>query len=238
MQSNQPRRIAILSLAYTATLVLQVGSRLLSDRDQDTVEAIYAAISSHFVWHAVYSLSVMAAAVLLVAVVANWNRWRETRPTLLDRIAFWIVLAAGTCWLVGGLTTMLQTLAAPAIMAGNLAPLSPAGLEEVRALFGKLGMSLSGTAILLVGAGNPAVRPGRHRHVAGRGGIGCGRSRNLVGGSAFPPPSGNTLFGLVCRRRPDSAPVWPFRPQARLTTGYRPHSFRSSSMVRSGPFSP
>lgn len=159
MQSSQPRRIAILSLAYTATLVLQVGSRLLSERDQDTVEAIYAAISSHFVWHAVFSLSVMAAAVLLVAVVANWNRWRETSPTLLGRIAFWIVLAAGTCWLVGGLTTMLQTLAAPAIMAGNLAPLSPAGMEEVRAIFGKFGMSLAGVAILLVGAGTRLAGP-------------------------------------------------------------------------------
>lgn len=153
MQSSHPRRIAILSLAHAATLVLQVGSRLLSARDQDTVEAIYAAISSHFVWHAVYSLSVMAAAVLLVAVVANWRRWRETQPALLGRVAFWIVLAAGTCWLVGGLTTMLQTLAAPAIMAGNLAPLSPAGLEEVRAVFGKLGMLLAGAAILLVGTG-------------------------------------------------------------------------------------
>ncbi len=159
MQSSQPRRIAILSLAYAATLVLQVGSRLLSARDQDTVEAIYAAIASHFVWHAVYSLSVMAAAVLLVAIVANWRRWRETQPALLGRVAFWIVLAAGACWLVGGLATMFQTLAAPAIMAGNLAPLSPAGLEEVRAVFGKLGMSLAGAAILLVGAGTRLAGP-------------------------------------------------------------------------------
>lgn len=159
MQSSQPRRIALLSLAYAGILALQVGSRLLSGRDQDTVEAMYVAISSHFVWHAVFSLSVMAAAVLLVAVVANWNRWRETRPALLNRIAFWIVLAAGTCWLVGGLTTILQTLAAPAIMAGNLAPLSPAGLEEARALFGKFGMSLAGAAILLVGAGTRLAGP-------------------------------------------------------------------------------
>ena len=159
MQSSQSRRIAILSLAYTATLVLQVGSRLLSDRDQDTVKAIYAAIASHFVWHAVYSLSVMAAAVLLVAVVANWRRWRETQPALLGRVAFWIALAAGTCWLFGGLASVLQTLAAPTGMAGNPGPLSPAGLEEVRAVFGKLGMSLAGAAILLVGAGTRLAGP-------------------------------------------------------------------------------
>ena len=159
MQSSQSRRIAILSLAYATTLVLQVGSRLLSDRDQDTVEAIYAAISSHFVWHAVYSLTVMATAVLLVAVVANWRRWRETQPALLGRVAFWIALAAGACWLFGGLASVLQTLVAPTGMESNLGPLSPAGLEEARAVFGKLGMSLTGLAILLVGAGSRLAGP-------------------------------------------------------------------------------
>ena len=159
MQPNQPRRIATLSHTYAATLVLQVGSRFLSDRDQGTVEAIYAAVSSQAAWHAVYSLSVTAAAVLLVAVVANWNRWQATRPTLLGQISFWIVLAAGTCWLVSGLTAMLQTLAAPAIMVGDLGSLSPAGLEEIRAVFGKLGMSMGGAAILLIGVGTRLAGP-------------------------------------------------------------------------------
>lgn len=159
MHPSQPRRIALLSFAYTAMLALQVVSRLLSSRDQDTVEAMYAAIAAQATWHAVYSLSVMTAAVLLVAAVANWSRWRATQPALLGRMAFWIALAAGVCWLVGGLTAVLQTLAAPTGMAGNLGPLSPAGLEEARAIFGKLGMSLAGAAILLVGAGTRLAGP-------------------------------------------------------------------------------
>lgn len=159
MQPSQPRRIALLSIAYTAILALQVGSRLLSSRDQDTVEAIYAAIAAQATWHAVYSLSVIAAAVLLVAVVANWRQWGAIQPALLGRMAFWIALAAGVCWLIGGLAAVLQTWAAPTGMAGNLGPLSPAGLEEARAVFGKLGMSLAGAAILLVGAGTRLAGP-------------------------------------------------------------------------------
>ena len=46
MQPSHPRRIALLSLAYASTLALQVGSRLLSGRDRDTVEAMYAAIAA------------------------------------------------------------------------------------------------------------------------------------------------------------------------------------------------
>ena len=159
MQSSHPRRIALLSLAYAATLALQVGSRLLSGRDRDTVEAMYAAIASQATWHAVYSLSVMAAAVLLVAVIANWSRWRATQPALLGRMAFWLALAAGVCWLIGGLAAVLQTWAAPMVMAGNPGPLSPAGLEEVRAIFGKLGLSLAGAAILFLGAGTRLAGP-------------------------------------------------------------------------------
>ena len=159
MQPGQPRRIALLGFAYAAILALQVGSRLLSGRDQDTVEAMYAAIAAQATWHAVYSLSVMVAAVLLVAVVANWSRWQETQPVLLGRIAFWIALAAGACWLLGGLAAVLQTWTAPTVMAGNLGPLPSAGLEEARAIAGKLGMSLSGVAILLIGTGTRLAGP-------------------------------------------------------------------------------
>ncbi|MCY3658303.1 MAG: hypothetical protein OXG36_04680 [Caldilineaceae bacterium] len=159
MPPGQPRRIALLSFAYAAVLALQVGSRLLSGRDQDTVEAMYAAIAAQTTWHAVYALSVMAPAVLLVAVVANWNRWRATQPALLGRMAFWIALAGGVCWLVGGLAAVLQTWAALTRMTGNLGPLSPADLEEARAVCGKLGMSLAGAAILLVGAGTRLAGP-------------------------------------------------------------------------------
>ncbi len=153
MHPSQPRRIALLSFAYVAILALQVGSRVLSNRDQDTVEAMHAAIAAHTTWHAVYALSVMAAAVLLVAVVANWSRWRAAQPALLGRLAFWIAWAAGVCWLVGGLAAVFQTWAPPTGMTGNLGPLSPVDLEEVRAVSSKLGMSLAGATILLIGAG-------------------------------------------------------------------------------------
>ena len=159
MQPSQPRQIALLSFAYAATLALQVGSRLLSGRDQDTVEAMYAAITTQTTWHAVYALSVMVGAVLLVAVIANWSRWRATQPALLGQMAFWIALAAGVCWLVGGLTAVLQTVAAPTGMTGNLGPLSPVDLEEARGVSGKLGMSLAGAAILLIGAGSRLAGP-------------------------------------------------------------------------------
>ena len=159
MQPSQPRRIALLSFAYAAILILQVGARLLSSRDQDTMEAMYAAIAAQATWHAVYALSVMTAAVLLVAVVASWSRWRETQPALLGRMAFWLALAAGICWLVGGLAAGLQTLAAPTGMAGNPGPLSSTGLEEIRAVFGKLGMSLAGATILIVGVGTRLAGP-------------------------------------------------------------------------------
>jgi hypothetical protein len=158
MQPSQPRRIAFLSLAYAASLALQVGSRLLSGRDQDTVEAMYAAIAVQAAWHTVYALSVMAAAVLLVAVFANWSRWR-TQLALLGRMAFWLALAAGVCWLVGGLAAMFKTWAAPTSVAGGPDPLSPVGLEEARAVFSKFGMSLAGAAILLVGAGTRLAGP-------------------------------------------------------------------------------
>lgn len=159
MQPSQPRRIALLSFTYAAILALMVSSRLLSGRDQDTVEAMYASIAAQAAWHAVYSLSVMVGAVLLVAVVANWSRWRETQPALLGRMAFWIALAAGVCWLLGGVAAVLQTWVA--LMAGvdKLGPLSPAGLEEVRAVVGKFGMSLAGVAILFVGTGTRLTGP-------------------------------------------------------------------------------
>ncbi len=160
MQPSQPRQIALLSFAYAAILALMASSRLLSGRDQDTVEAMYASIAAQAAWHAVYSLSVMVGAVLLVAVVANWSRWRKTQPALLGRMAFWIALAAGVCWLLGGLAAVLQTWAAlTTAIVDNLGPLSPAGLEEVRAVVGKFGMSLAGVAILLVGAGTRLAGP-------------------------------------------------------------------------------
>ena len=152
MQATRPRRIALLSFAYCAVLVLQVGSRLLSGRDQDTVEAVYAAIADQAAWHALYALSVTTTALLLVAVITSWSRWHATRHALLGWIAHWLSLAAGTCWLVGGLAAMLQTAAGPTVLAGDLAPLTPAGLEETRAISSKLGMSLAGAAILMVGA--------------------------------------------------------------------------------------
>lgn len=152
MQATRPRRIALLSFVYCAALALQVGSRLLSGRDQDTVEAVYAAIADQAAWHALYALCVTAAAILLVAVVANWSRWQAARHALLGKIALWISLAAGTCWLVGGLAAMLQTVAGSAVLAGDLAPLTPSGLEEARAILSKFGMSLAGVAILFVGA--------------------------------------------------------------------------------------
>ena len=74
-------------------------------------------------------------------------------------MAFWIALAASICWLAGGLTAVLQTLTAPTGMAGNPGPLSPTGLEEARAIFGRLGLSLAGAAILLVGAGTRLAGP-------------------------------------------------------------------------------
>lgn len=159
MQPSQPRRIALLSIAYAAILALQVGSRLLSGRDQDTVEAMYVAIATQTTWHAVYALSVMAAAVLLVAVVANWSRWRATQPAQLGQMAFWTALAAGVCWLLGGLAAVLQTWVALTAVVDNLGPLSPAGLEEVRAVSSTLGMSLAGAAILFIGAGTRLTGP-------------------------------------------------------------------------------
>ena len=152
MQATRPRRIALLSFAYCAALALQVGSRLLSGRDQDTVETVYAAIADQAAWHALYALCVMAAAILLVAVITSWSRWQATRHALLGRIALWISLAAGACWLVGGLAAMLQTTAGSAVLAGDLAPLTPSGLEEARAILSKFGMSQAGVAILFVGA--------------------------------------------------------------------------------------
>ena len=152
MQATRPRRIALLSFAYCVALVLQVGSRLLSGRDQDTVEAVYAAIADQAAWHALYALCVMAAALLLVAVITSWCRWHATRHALLGRIALWISLAAGACWLVGGLAAMFQTVTGSTALAGDLAPLTPAGLEEARAVSSKLGMSLTGVTILMVGA--------------------------------------------------------------------------------------
>lgn len=151
MQPNQPRRIALLSFAYCAALALQVGSRLLSGRDQDTVEAVYAAIAEQAAWHTLYALCVIAAAILLVAVFVSWSRWHATRHAQLGRIAFWISLAAGACWLVSGLAALFQTIAGSTVLAGDLAPLPPTGLDESRAVFAKLGMSLAGVAILVVG---------------------------------------------------------------------------------------
>ena len=233
MQSSQPRRIALLSLAYAAILVLQVGLRLLSGRDQDTVAAMYAAIAAQATWHVVFALSVMAAGALLVAVVANWYRWRATQPALLGRMAFWIALASGVCWLVGGLAAVLQTWVAPTVMAGNPGPLPPAGLEEARAVFGKLGMSLAGAAILLVGAGTRLAGPAGiimvlAAAVSGIAALGIWWEaltfHRLLGALHLGWFVASGLILLLYRRS--------------IPKGYRPHSFRSSSMVRSGPPSP
>ena len=158
------------------------------------------------------------------------GRWRETQTALLGRMAFWITLAAGFCWLLrpGGRAPDMGGLDGH----GGWARCRPLAWKRSGGwhVAGRCGHTAHRCR-------NSAGRPGRPRHGAGRGGIGCSRPRNLVGRPAFPPPSGGALSWLVCCQRPDPAPVQPFRPQSRLK-GYRPHSFRSSSMVRSGPSSP
>lgn len=145
------RGAGLLCLLYVASLNLMVVFRLLSQRDQPALAAMYAAIAQEAVLHAFYIGAQIAGALLLGIVARALVRQCGAPAGLLGTTGTFLFTSSAGCWLVGAIMASAEHRIATEL--GTL-PSDLLGLqawEMGRQFAGRLAFSLAGAGVLSLG---------------------------------------------------------------------------------------
>ena len=153
MPRFDPRRTALFSFAFVGILAVQVASRLLSGRDQDSLDAMFEAVAGQTGWYAMYAIGQIGVGLALPTIILLWTRWQGHDRTV-PKIALGLGFVAGVYWEAGGLCAFGQVVTTLGDQDGGTNMVAFGNLEAARAVLAKIGMSLGGVSVLLLALGS------------------------------------------------------------------------------------
>lgn len=145
------RSAGLLCLLYVASLNLMVVFRLLSQRDQPALAAMYAAINQQAVLHAFYIGAQIAGALLLGIVARALVRQCGAPAGLLGTTGTFLFTASSGCWLVGAIMASVEHRIATELATLPSELLGLQAWEMGRQFAGRLAFSLAGAGVLSLG---------------------------------------------------------------------------------------
>ncbi len=151
LKNLSARSTGLVSLAYSACLMFQVGFRLMSQRDQETIPAMYEAISKQAGLYVAYAVALCVGSLLfgfLQLTLAEQGVDSRSRRAVGLRVS---AILATMLWIAGTGVTLYQALDAERLMQAVSVAGRPELIEQLRNLAGKVALSLAGVSIILTG---------------------------------------------------------------------------------------